>query len=347
MTFAREVLPAERQAASGRHRPPARPAGTSSAVQQLGTIVGNRSLARLIAARRSPAAAEDPRDHHRRPRGAGEAAGSRAPELEAPGRGGAHPGLRAHAAALRQGLRGVVPQVRRGRQARLRRARLRDAGLHARAVPEAGVQDRRARGAQHLAGPPLGAVAVPVRRAHADQGAGARGRRAAAGGAADRGAARGRRPAAAGPAPDRRATDRLLGPLRRAADAARRRRAAQASAPARAHGRLVQALGGSPGVPAQLEREVRGRGHRRSARAHHPRQARARPRRHRRRVGRRDEAGGAGVQARLGQQVPRQRGRRQDRAPGAGQAGVGRAEARTWSSRCTKAPGRTTGATGS
>ena len=54
MTFAREVLPAERQAASGRHRPPGRPAGTSSAVQQLGTIVGNRSLSRLIAVARRP-----------------------------------------------------------------------------------------------------------------------------------------------------------------------------------------------------------------------------------------------------------------------------------------------------
>lgn len=52
MTFAREALPAERKAASGRERRPGRPAGPSSAVQELGTIVGNRSLARLIASQR-------------------------------------------------------------------------------------------------------------------------------------------------------------------------------------------------------------------------------------------------------------------------------------------------------
>jgi hypothetical protein len=60
MTFEREVLPAERQATSGRHRPPERPAGPSSVVQQLGTIVGNRSLARLVAVARRPQKAREP-----------------------------------------------------------------------------------------------------------------------------------------------------------------------------------------------------------------------------------------------------------------------------------------------
>ena len=60
MTFAREVLPAEREATSGRHRPPERPAGPSSVVQQLGTIVGNRSLARLVALARRPQKAREP-----------------------------------------------------------------------------------------------------------------------------------------------------------------------------------------------------------------------------------------------------------------------------------------------
>ena len=50
MTIAREVLPAERHAPSGRDRAPARPAGPPSLAQQLGSTVGNRSLARLIAA---------------------------------------------------------------------------------------------------------------------------------------------------------------------------------------------------------------------------------------------------------------------------------------------------------
>jgi hypothetical protein len=49
MTFARDVPFAGRQAATDRHRPPARPAGSASLVQHLGTTVGNRSLARLIA----------------------------------------------------------------------------------------------------------------------------------------------------------------------------------------------------------------------------------------------------------------------------------------------------------
>jgi hypothetical protein len=53
MSFAREVRPAERQAASGRDRPPGRPAGPSSLAQQLATTVGNRSLARLIRERTS------------------------------------------------------------------------------------------------------------------------------------------------------------------------------------------------------------------------------------------------------------------------------------------------------
>jgi hypothetical protein len=52
MTFAREVLPAERRATSGRDRRPGRPAAPSSVVRQLGTMVGNRSLARLIATQR-------------------------------------------------------------------------------------------------------------------------------------------------------------------------------------------------------------------------------------------------------------------------------------------------------
>jgi len=59
MTFAREVLPAERQATSGRHRP-GRPAGPSSAVKELGTIVGNRSLARLVAVARRPQKSHEP-----------------------------------------------------------------------------------------------------------------------------------------------------------------------------------------------------------------------------------------------------------------------------------------------
>ena len=52
MTFARDALPARRQAASGRTRAPGRPAGPSSLVQQLGSTVGNRGLARLIATER-------------------------------------------------------------------------------------------------------------------------------------------------------------------------------------------------------------------------------------------------------------------------------------------------------
>jgi hypothetical protein len=50
MTFARDVRLAGRQAASDRGRSPARPAGPASLVEHLGTAVGNRSLARLIAA---------------------------------------------------------------------------------------------------------------------------------------------------------------------------------------------------------------------------------------------------------------------------------------------------------
>src|ERR1700710_692708 len=62
MTFAREVLPAGRQAASGRARPQARPAGSPSLVQHLGTTVGNRSLARLIAAQKLARAPQKPRE---------------------------------------------------------------------------------------------------------------------------------------------------------------------------------------------------------------------------------------------------------------------------------------------
>jgi hypothetical protein len=49
MTFARDVLLARRQAPSNRGRPPARLAGPAALVQHLGTIVGNRTLTRLIA----------------------------------------------------------------------------------------------------------------------------------------------------------------------------------------------------------------------------------------------------------------------------------------------------------
>jgi hypothetical protein len=52
MTFARDVLPAGRQAASDRARPRARPAGPAALVQHLGATVGNRSLAGLIATER-------------------------------------------------------------------------------------------------------------------------------------------------------------------------------------------------------------------------------------------------------------------------------------------------------
>jgi len=52
MTFARDVLLAGRKAACDRDRRPARPAGPVSLVQHLGTTVGNRSLARLIATER-------------------------------------------------------------------------------------------------------------------------------------------------------------------------------------------------------------------------------------------------------------------------------------------------------
>jgi hypothetical protein len=62
MTFTRDVL-ARRQAASDRDRPPAGPAGPASLVQHLGTTVGNRSLARLIASEklaRRPQKRRDP-----------------------------------------------------------------------------------------------------------------------------------------------------------------------------------------------------------------------------------------------------------------------------------------------
>ena len=49
MTFARDVRVAGRQTTSDRDRPPARPPGPASLVQELGASVGNRSLARLIA----------------------------------------------------------------------------------------------------------------------------------------------------------------------------------------------------------------------------------------------------------------------------------------------------------
>jgi hypothetical protein len=52
MTFARDAPPAGRQAAADRRRPPARTAGPAALVEHLGTAVGNRSLARLIAAGR-------------------------------------------------------------------------------------------------------------------------------------------------------------------------------------------------------------------------------------------------------------------------------------------------------
>jgi hypothetical protein len=52
MTFARDVPVRGRQAAADRDRRPARPAGPAALVQQLGTTVGNRSLARLIATRK-------------------------------------------------------------------------------------------------------------------------------------------------------------------------------------------------------------------------------------------------------------------------------------------------------
>jgi hypothetical protein len=49
MTFARDAVSARRPAASGRARAPGRPAEPSTLVQQLGSTVGNRDLARLIA----------------------------------------------------------------------------------------------------------------------------------------------------------------------------------------------------------------------------------------------------------------------------------------------------------
>jgi len=52
MTFARDVLLAGRKAAPDRDRRPAGPVGPVSLVQHLGTTVGNRSLARLIATER-------------------------------------------------------------------------------------------------------------------------------------------------------------------------------------------------------------------------------------------------------------------------------------------------------
>jgi hypothetical protein len=51
VTFARDAVPAGRRAAPDRGRPPARPAGRAALVGQLGTAVGNRSLARLIEGR--------------------------------------------------------------------------------------------------------------------------------------------------------------------------------------------------------------------------------------------------------------------------------------------------------
>ena len=283
MTFAREVLPAERQATSGRHRP-GRPAGPSSAVQQLGTIV-RQSLAGE-AHRGRPPAAQAPRARHRRPRGAGEAAGSRAPELEAPRRGGAHPGLRAQAAALRQGLAEAYRQVRRGRQAGLRRAKLRAAGLHARAVPQAGVQV--AERADHNSGwstprGGCGTCSVGTRQ----QGAGARGGRAAAAGA---GRSRSRRRSSTRH-PDLLQTDEP--PMDYWGHCGCGGQPARDAAPAkRALLREPTRWGRSTRTTPTTGARASGRGHRRSARAHHPRQLGARPRRHRRGVGRRDEAGG-------------------------------------------------------
>src|SRR6476619_6819494 len=58
MTFAREVLPAGRQTA----RPQGRRTGPSSLLQHLGTTVGNRSLARLIAAQKLARAPQKTRE---------------------------------------------------------------------------------------------------------------------------------------------------------------------------------------------------------------------------------------------------------------------------------------------
>lgn len=63
MAFAREAPPAGRQATSGQGRPRARPATPALLLGHLGTAVGNRSLARLIATQkvaRRPRTRRDP-----------------------------------------------------------------------------------------------------------------------------------------------------------------------------------------------------------------------------------------------------------------------------------------------